>query len=169
MIEHCIENTKLEDIFKLEADAIINVCSCSAYLDNEFSTMLKKRYVENYNVYHKAITSNLVYPGKSIVYSYIENNNTKYILNIPIMIKDESDSKLEYIEKSLIDIKYKILDNSISSIVLPQFINDEKNNFNYTWLDIENMINRIYNIDNPSENSDDEKISKTRVIIFSLK
>jgi len=110
---------KTGDIFKEEADAIVNTVNCVGVMGRGIALQFKKRFPGNFKVYETACKRNEVVPGKMFVHETSSLIGPKYIINFPTKRHWRGASRMEDIETGLQDLAEIITKLNIKSISLP--------------------------------------------------
>lgn len=110
---------KTGDIFKEDAEAIVNTVNCVGVMGRGIALQFKKRFPENFKVYAAACKHKEVVPGKMFVYDTGSWIDLRYIINFPSKRHWRGASRMEDIESGLQDLVKVIEERSIKSIALP--------------------------------------------------
>lgn len=110
---------KTGDIFKEEADAIVNTVNCVGVMGRGISLQFKKRFPKNFKTYETACKHKEVVPGKMFVDKTDLLIAPKYVINFPTKRHWRGASRMEDIESGLQDLVSIIADLNIKSIALP--------------------------------------------------
>lgn len=110
---------KTGDIFKEEADAIVNTVNCVGVMGRGIALQFKKRFPENFKVYEAACKHKEVVPGKMFVHETGSLIGPKYVINFPTKRHWRGASRMEDIESGLQDLAAVIANLNIKSIALP--------------------------------------------------
>jgi O-acetyl-ADP-ribose deacetylase (regulator of RNase III) len=110
---------KTGDIFKEEADAIVNTVNCVGVMGRGIALQFKKRFPENFRVYEAACKQKKVVPGKMFVHETGSLIGPKYVINFPTKRHWRGASRMEDIESGLQDLAEVITKQKLQSIVLP--------------------------------------------------
>lgn len=110
---------KKGDIFKEEADAIVNTVNCVGVMGRGIALQFKKRFPENFKTYEAACKHKEVVPGKMFVHETASLIGPKYVINFPTKRHWRGASRMEDIESGLQDLAAVIADLNIKSIALP--------------------------------------------------
>ena len=110
---------KTGDIFKEEAEAIVNTVNCVGVMGRGIALQFKKRFPENFKVYETACKHKDVVPGKMFVHETGSLIGPKYIINFPTKRHWRGASRMEDIESGLQDLAAVIADLKIKSVALP--------------------------------------------------
>ncbi len=110
---------KTGDIFKEEADAIVNTVNCVGVMGRGIALQFKKRFPENFKVYETACKHKEVVPGKMFIYETGSLIGPKYVINFPTKRHWRGASRMEDIESGLRYLAGVIAQLHIKSIALP--------------------------------------------------
>lgn len=110
---------KIGDIFKEEADAIVNTVNCVGVMGRGIALQFKKRFPENFKAYESACKHKEVVPGKMFVHATGSLIGPKYVINFPTKRHWRGASHMEDIVSGLQDLVAVITDLNIKSIALP--------------------------------------------------
>lgn len=107
------------DIFKAEAEALVNTVNCVGVMGRGIALQFKKQFPGNFKVYEAACKREEVKPGKMFVYETEALIGPRYIINFPTKRHWKGASRIEDIESGLRDLAGVIGDLKIRSIALP--------------------------------------------------
>jgi O-acetyl-ADP-ribose deacetylase (regulator of RNase III) len=110
---------KTGDIFKEDADAIVNTVNCVGVMGRGIALQFKKYFPDNFRVYEAACNRKEVVPGKMFVHEISSLIGPKYIINFPTKRHWRGESRMEDIESGLQDLAKLIANLHIKSIALP--------------------------------------------------
>ncbi len=110
---------KTGDIFKEEADAIVNTVNCVGVMGRGIALQFKKRFPENFKVYETACKQKEVMPGKMFVHETGSLIGPKYVINFPTKRHWRGASRMEDIESGLQDLVKVIKKLNVKYIALP--------------------------------------------------
>lgn len=110
---------KAGDIFKEEADAIVNTVNCVGVMGRGIALQFKKQFPENFKVYATACKQKEVVPGKMFIHETGSLIGPKYVINFPTKRHWRGASRMEDIESGLRDLARVIAQLHIQSIALP--------------------------------------------------
>lgn len=110
---------KTGDIFKEEAQAIVNTVNCVGVMGRGIALQFKKRFPENFKEYETACKHKEVMPGKMFVFKTGKFIGPEYIINFPTKRHWRGKSRMEDINSGLVDLVQIIKDKNIQSIALP--------------------------------------------------
>jgi O-acetyl-ADP-ribose deacetylase (regulator of RNase III) len=110
---------KTGDIFKEEADAIVNTVNCVGVMGRGIALQFKKYFPDNFRVYEAACKRKEVVPGKMFVHETGSLIGPKYVINFPTKRHWRGASRMEDIESGLQDLAKVIAKLHIKSIALP--------------------------------------------------
>lgn len=106
-----------ENIFKSKSTALVNTVNCVGVMGAGIAKEFKLRFPEMFKDYVKKCNVNKIRIGKLDIYKI---NDRKIIINFPTKDHWKYPSKLEYIEKGLIDFVKNYKSWNIISIAFPQ-------------------------------------------------
>ncbi len=110
---------KTGDIFKEDAEAIVNTVNCVGVMGRGIALQFKKRFPENFKGYAAACKHKEVVPGKMFVHDTGSWIGLRYIINFPSKRHWRGASRMEDIESGLQDLVKVIEERNIKSIALP--------------------------------------------------
>lgn len=110
---------KTGDIFKEDADAIVNTVNCVGVMGRGIALQFKKRFPENFKVYEVACKQKEVVPGKMFVHKTGSLIGPKYVINFPTKRHWRGASRMEDIETGLENLAEVITEFNIESIAIP--------------------------------------------------
>jgi len=107
------------DLFNSDTEAIVNTVNCVGVMGRGIALQFKNRFPDNYKFYESACNRDAVVPGKMLVYETNSMFNPKYIINFPTKRHWRGNSKVEDIEKGLVNLVSVIKSKKIKSISIP--------------------------------------------------
>lgn len=107
------------DMMTFDAEALVNTVNCVGVMGRGVALQFKHAYPQNFKAYKVACSRQEVQPGKMFVYETQSFTNPKYIINFPTKRHWKGKSRLEDIERGLIDLIKVIHDKQIKSIAIP--------------------------------------------------
>ena len=110
---------KTGDIFKEEADAIVNTVNCVGIMGRGIALQSKKRFPKNFAAYKVACENKTVVPGKMFIHETCSLIGPKYVINFPTKRHWRGASRMEDIESGLQHLAEVISELNIKSIALP--------------------------------------------------
>lgn len=110
---------KTGDLFKENAEAIVNTVNCVGVMGRGIALQFKKAYPDNFKAYAKACKQKQVLPGTMHVYPTGAILGIQYIINFPTKRHWRGKSRIEDIESGLNDLVNVIKKNNIKSIAIP--------------------------------------------------
>lgn len=114
-----IKETK-GNLLEAETEAIVNAVNCVGVMGKGLALQFRKKFSADYfEDYKRACQNGELQIGKVHVYSLKSETNPKYIINFPTKDHWRGQSKIEYIECGLEDLKIKIGKCKIESIAIP--------------------------------------------------
>ena len=110
---------KQGDLLACGTEAVVNTVNCVGVMGRGLALQFKKQYPENFKRYEAACKRGDVVPGKMFVYETESLVNPRLIINFPTKRHWRGNSKLEDIEKGLIDLVDVARQYNIQSIAIP--------------------------------------------------
>lgn len=107
------------DLLESKAEALVNTVNTVGVMGKGIALMFKKRFPNNMQAYAEACKNGEVKIGKMFI---TENNDllgAKWIINFPTKKHWRNDSKMEWVEEGLQDLRRFIIENDIKSIAIP--------------------------------------------------
>ncbi|MFW9874155.1 MAG: macro domain-containing protein [Candidatus Thorarchaeota archaeon] len=105
-----------ENIFKSEADALVNTVNCKGIMGKGLAKEFKERYPEMFKDYRKKCESNQLKIGKLHLFQTLDH----LIINFPTKIHWKHYSRLEWIESGLLYFVNNYKKWNIKSVAFPQ-------------------------------------------------
>jgi O-acetyl-ADP-ribose deacetylase (regulator of RNase III) len=109
---------KTGDIFKAEADAIINTVNCVGIMGRGIALQFKNAYPSNFKAYKTACDAEQVKPGRMFVFE-TGKFTPRFIINFPTKRHWKGKSRIEDIESGLIALAEEIKSRGIKSVAIP--------------------------------------------------
>lgn len=100
-------------------EALVNTVNTVGVMGKGIALQFKNRFPKNYQAYLKACKKGVFNVGELLVIQEGDLTSQKLIINFPTKVHWRSDSKYEYIESGLKELRKLIIENNISSIALP--------------------------------------------------
>ena len=107
------------DIFKADAEALVNTVNCVGVMGRGLALRFKKQFPENFKAYAAACKRKQVQPGKMFVYETGTLTDPKYIINFPTKRHWRGKSRMEDIDSGLFALAEEIRQRGIRSIAVP--------------------------------------------------
>ncbi|MBR1819295.1 MAG: macro domain-containing protein, partial [Neisseriaceae bacterium] len=107
------------DIIQCQAQALVNTVNCDAVMGRGIALQFKNAYPDNFKAYEKACKEKLVQVGRMFVCETGMLTNPQFIINFPTKQHWRYPSRIEYIEKGLLDLVNVICKYNIQSIAIP--------------------------------------------------
>ena len=160
---------KVGDIFKEEADAIVNTVNCVGVMGRGIALQFKKRFPENFKIYEAACKHKEVVPGKMFVHETGSLIGPKYVINFPTKRHWRGASRMEDIESGLENLVAIITKLNIKSIALPPLgCGLGELNWNEVRARIENTLSTLPDVEiivfEPKGAPEAEKMVKNRKV-----
>jgi O-acetyl-ADP-ribose deacetylase (regulator of RNase III) len=109
---------KTGDLFKAEAEAIVNTVNCVGIMGRGVALQFKNAYPANFRAYKAACDAKQVQPGRMFVFE-TGKFTPRLIINFPTKRHWKGNSRIEDIEAGLVALVQEIKDRSIKSIAIP--------------------------------------------------
>jgi O-acetyl-ADP-ribose deacetylase (regulator of RNase III) len=106
------------DMFKAEAEAIVNTVNCVGIMGRGVALQFKNAYPANFKAYKAACDAEQVQPGRMFVFE-TGKFTPRLIINFPTKRHWKGKSRIEDIEAGLVALVQEIKDRRIKSIVIP--------------------------------------------------
>lgn len=110
------------DLLNDSAEALVNTVNCVGVMGKGIALEFKNRWPENYKYYKESCLKKELHPGHMLVWennSLISEGEPRLIINFPTKKHWRNDSKIEYIQDGLDDLKKIIINLNIRSIAIP--------------------------------------------------
>ena len=106
------------DIFKADADAIVNTVNCVGIMGRGIALQFKNAYPSNFKAYKAACDAEQVQPGRMFVFE-TGKFTPRFIINFPTKRHWKGKSRIEDIEAGLVALTDEIKSRGIKSIAIP--------------------------------------------------
>lgn len=106
------------DIFKADADAIVNTVNCVGIMGRGIALQFKNAYPPNFKAYKAACDAELVQPGRMFVFE-TGKFTPRFIINFPTKRHWKGKSRIEDIEAGLVALAEEIKSRGIKSVAIP--------------------------------------------------
>jgi len=107
------------NLLNAKTEALVNTVNTVGVMGKGVALQFKERYKENYRVYKKKSDAKELKVGDVLVVKDHDLSGAKLIFNFPTKQHWRGNSKIEYIESGLEDLKRKIIEYGVKSIALP--------------------------------------------------
>ena len=107
------------NILDAEAEALVNTVNTVGVMGKGIALMFKEAFPQNFKDYEAACKRKELKVGRMFVTEREAFVGPKWIINFPTKEHWRGDSKMEWIEAGLTDLKRVITENSIRSIAIP--------------------------------------------------
>ena len=115
---------KTGDIFKTDAEALVNSVNCVGVMGRGIALQFKNLYPANFKSYAAACKRDEVKPGQMFVFETGQITNPRYIVNFPTKRHWRGKSRIEDIESGLQALVQEVRDRGIQSIAIPPLGSD---------------------------------------------
>lgn len=106
------------DIFKADADAIVNTVNCVGIMGRGIALQFKNAYPANFKAYKAACDAEKVQPGKMFVFE-TGKFTPRIVINFPTKRHWKGKSRIEDIEAGLVALADEIKSRRIKSVAIP--------------------------------------------------
>lgn len=106
------------DIFKADAEAIVNTVNCVGIMGRGIALQFKKAYPGNFREYEAACKAGEVQPGRMFVHE-TGKFTPRFIVNFPTKRHWKGKSRIEDIETGLLALAGEIKARAIKSVAIP--------------------------------------------------
>lgn len=107
------------NILDAEAEALVNTVNTVGVMGKGIALMFKEAYPQNFKAYEAACKRNELQVGQMFVTERESFVGPKWIINFPTKEHWRGNSRVEWIESGLKDLKRVIVENNIRSIAIP--------------------------------------------------
>ncbi|MGA3309266.1 MAG: macro domain-containing protein [Xanthobacteraceae bacterium] len=167
------------NILEAEAEALVNTVNTVGVMGKGIALMFKEAFPQNFKKYEAACKRKEVQIGHMFVTERENFIGPKWIINFPTKEHWRGDSKIEWIEAGLQDLKRVIAEKGIRSIAIPPL---GSGNGGLDWNDVRSKIEEalgsldvrvlVYEPTNEYQNvakrSGVEKLTPTRALVAEL-
>ena len=115
---------KTGDIFKTDAEALVNSVNCVGVMGRGIALQFKNMYPANFRAYAAACKREEVRPGRMFVYETGQLTNPRYIINFPTKRHWRSKSRIEDIESGIKALVQEVRTRDIRSMAMPPLATD---------------------------------------------
>lgn len=102
------------NIFDSDAEALVNAVNTVGVMGKGIALEFKKRFPKNFEIYKGVCDANMLSIGDILI---VEDGKT--IINFPTKIHWRDNSKYEYIQSGLRNLREELKDLNISSVAIP--------------------------------------------------
>lgn len=107
------------NLLDANVEALVNTVNTVGVMGKGVALMFKERYAKNMKEYAEACKAGEVQTGKMFVTNTNELLGVTWIINFPTKQHWRNNSKMEWIESGLQDLRMFIIKNNIKSIAIP--------------------------------------------------
>ncbi len=126
------------NLFDSNAQTLVNPVNTVGVMGKGIALEFKKRYPEMFKAYKEVCGKNMLYIGKLMLYK----DKDHLILNFPTKKHWKDPSKLQYIEKGLLEFRKNYANYNIKSIAFPKL---GCGNGNLKWEEVKPLIEKYLN------------------------
>ncbi len=107
------------NLLEADVEALVNTVNTVGVMGKGIALMFKERFPKNMDAYAQACKNGEVVTGKMFVTTTDELVGPQWVVNFPTKQHWRSNSKMEWIEEGLQDLRRFIKENKIQSIAIP--------------------------------------------------
>lgn len=107
------------NLFHADVDALVNTVNTVGVMGKGIALQFKRSYPDNFKAYARACKAGEVVVGKVFVFDRGELSRPRFIINFPTKQHWRGTSKLEYIERGLLDLVYEVRRLGVTSLAMP--------------------------------------------------
>ncbi|EXJ10881.1 MULTISPECIES: type II toxin-antitoxin system antitoxin DNA ADP-ribosyl glycohydrolase DarG [Nitrincola] len=107
------------NLLEADVDALVNTVNTVGVMGKGIALMFKERFPNNTQAYAKACKAGEVFTGKMFVTETGELMGPKWIINFPTKQHWRANSKMEWVEEGLKDLRNFIAESRVKSIAIP--------------------------------------------------
>jgi O-acetyl-ADP-ribose deacetylase (regulator of RNase III) len=107
------------NLLDARVDALVNTVNTVGVMGKGIALMFKERFDRNFNLYAAACKAKQVKVGQMFVTETGELDGPKWIINFPTKDHWRGDSKLEWVETGLQDLRRVLQERQIRSVAIP--------------------------------------------------
>lgn len=107
------------NLLDASAEALVNTVNTVGVMGKGIALMFKERFPLNMQLYAKACKDNQVQTGRMFVTNTESLIGPKWIVNFPTKQHWKADSRLEWIEEGLQDLRSFLIEQKVKSIAIP--------------------------------------------------
>lgn len=108
------------NLLESRADALVNPVNCMGVAGRGLALQFRAVFPENCRAYTEACKANRVRIGSMHIFDRGDGKTPRYIINFPTKGDWAKPSKVEWIERGLIDLVRRVSELHISSIAIPE-------------------------------------------------
>ena len=107
------------NLLEADVDALVNAVNTVGVMGKGIALMFKKAFPANFKEYQAACKAGEVKVGRMFVTERPGLMGSRWVINFPTKQHWRGKTRLEWIDKGLVDLKRVILEKSIRSIAIP--------------------------------------------------
>ncbi|CAA0240152.1 hypothetical protein AB901B6_02422 [Acinetobacter baumannii] len=107
------------NLLEAPAEALVNTVNTVGVMGKGIALMFKERFPQNMDAYAKACKVGAVKTGKMFITEPQELVGPRWIINFPTKQHWKANSKIEWIEDGLIELRNFLIKNNVKSIAIP--------------------------------------------------
>lgn len=107
------------NLLEADAEALVNTVNTVGVMGKGIALMFKERFTDNFIQYAQACKAKQVRTGKMFVTQPRELDGPQWIINFPTKEHWKGNSKVEWVQAGLQDLRHFIIENKVQSIAIP--------------------------------------------------
>lgn len=107
------------NLLEARAEALVNTVNTVGVMGKGIALMFKERFARNFDLYAAACKAKQVKVGQMFVTETGELDGPRWIINFPTKDHWRGNSRLEWVEAGLEDLKRVLLERQIRSVAIP--------------------------------------------------
>lgn len=107
------------NLLDARVDALVNTVNTVGVMGKGIALMFKERFDRNFNLYAAACKAKQVKVGEMFVTETAELDGPRWIINFPTKEHWRGNSRLEWVEAGLVDLKRVLREQNIRSVAVP--------------------------------------------------
>ncbi len=107
------------NLLDARVDALVNTVNTVGVMGKGIALMFKERYTRNFNLYAAACKARQVKVGQMFVTETGELDGPRWIINFPTKDHWRGNSRLDWVEAGLVDLKQVLRERGIRSVAIP--------------------------------------------------
>lgn len=125
------------NLLQARVEALVNTVNTVGVMGKGIALMFKERFNENFLRYAAACKAKEVQIGKMFVTATNELDGPRWIINFPTKQHWRGDSRIEWINEGLQDLRLFLIENKVESIAIPPL---GAGNGGLDWADVRPLI-----------------------------
>lgn len=107
------------DLLAADTEALVNPVNTSGHMGKGLALEVRRRYPANYKAYRAAALRGELVVGKMMVWEEATLQGRRVVINFPTKRHWRGNSRLEYIDEGLLDLRRVLVEREIRSVAVP--------------------------------------------------